>query len=175
MEDSGVGSRWEFDRNVLFNETDHITRISRDIATIGRVFIQFENLFGNRLKAIVSKPATADELMRKVYRLLDEMLSGIDYDIFRPGNWENWEHSLNMFNRRLEHVESEGRSVIDIGLTMLRSSELGLELIRDINTIDTRDDFVYFISSKHENLLRFFVSEINLVEYEFLVCFNYGE
>lgn len=110
--------------------------------------------------------------MRKVYRLLDEMLSGIDYDIFRPGNWENWEHSLSMFNRRLEHVSSEAKSIIDIGLTMLTSSDLGLELIRDIKTIDTRDDFVDFISSKHENLLRFFVSEINVVEYEYLVILN---
>lgn len=164
-----MGSRWEFDRNELFNETDHITRISRDIATIGRVFIQYENLFGHRLKGIVSKPATAEELMRKVYRLLDEMLSSIDYDIFRPGNWENWEHSLSTFNRRLDHVESEAKSVIDISLTMLRSSDLGLDLIRDIKTIDTRDDFVEFLSSKHENLLRFFVSEINVVEYEYLV------
>lgn len=136
---------------------------------IGRVFIQYENLFGQRLKSIVNKPETAGELMRKVYRLLDEMLSGIDYDIFRPGNWENWDHSLSTFNRHLEHLESEAKSIIDISLTMLRSSELGLQLIRDINTIDTRDVFVEFISMKHENLLRFFVSEINAVEHEFIV------
>lgn len=172
IESSGAGSRWEFDRSLLFNEVDHISRISKDIAYIGRVFIQYENLFGYRLKALITDPSIVDDLMKKVYRLLDEMLSVVDYDIFRPGNWENWEHTLGQFNNRLEVLESEARSVIDKSILSLRSSDLGLALIRDINDIDTRPALSEFISTKHENVLRFFVTEINSVEYEYVVSFQ---
>lgn len=37
IEESGVGSRWEFDKKTLFGLVDHITRISQDIADIAKV------------------------------------------------------------------------------------------------------------------------------------------
>lgn len=37
IEDSGVGSRWEFDKKTLFGLADHVTRISQDIANIAKV------------------------------------------------------------------------------------------------------------------------------------------
>lgn len=37
IENSGVGSRWEFDRGVLFSEVDHCARISTDIANLAKV------------------------------------------------------------------------------------------------------------------------------------------
>ena len=37
IEDSGVGSRWEFDKKILFGLVDHVTRISQDIADIAKV------------------------------------------------------------------------------------------------------------------------------------------
>lgn len=169
IEESGAGSRWEFDRNSLFNEVDHICRISQDIASIGRVFIQYENLFKNRLKGLVNDPTLIDDLMRKVYRLLNDMLKDVDYDIFSPGNWENWEHTLSTFNKRLDTVESEAKLVIERSITMLRSSDLGLSLIQDVRYLDTRPALTEFIARKHENLLRFFVTEINAVEYEYMV------
>ncbi|KAM7359342.1 dynein heavy chain at 89D isoform 2-T2 [Cochliomyia hominivorax] len=168
IEDTGAGSRWEFDRNALFNEVDHICRISRDIASIARVFIQYENLFGIRLKGLLSDPTLIDELMRKVYSILDDMLKSVDYDIFHPGNWENWEHTLSTFNRKIDTVDSEAKNVIEKSITMLRSSNLGLLLIQDVKHLDTRPSLNEFISTKHENLLRFFVTEINSIDCEFM-------
>lgn len=37
IEESGVGSRWEFDRAVLFSEVDHCARISADVADLAKV------------------------------------------------------------------------------------------------------------------------------------------
>ena len=37
IEESGVGSRWEFDKKTLFGLVDHVTRISQDIADIAKV------------------------------------------------------------------------------------------------------------------------------------------
>ncbi|KAH8295402.1 hypothetical protein KR018_010894 [Drosophila ironensis] len=164
IEDSGAGSRWEFDRVALFNEVNHIHRVAEDIAYVGRTFIQYENLFGHRLKACIADPSIVDNLMRKVYRMLDDLIKTVDYDMFEPSNWENWEYSLEMFNKRLDNVENEAKNVIDQSINSLLSSEKGLELVSNAMNIDTREVLQEFMATKHENLLRFFVSEINVVD-----------
>lgn len=40
IENSGVGSRWEFDKAVLFSDVEHCARISRDIANVAKVMMQ---------------------------------------------------------------------------------------------------------------------------------------
>lgn len=45
IEDSGVGSRWEFDKKTLFGLVDHVTRISQDIADIAKVKNRAMDLF----------------------------------------------------------------------------------------------------------------------------------
>ncbi|KAH8382819.1 hypothetical protein KR009_005420 [Drosophila setifemur] len=164
IEDSGAGSRWEFDRVALFNEVNHIHRVAVDIAYVGRTFIQYENLFGHRLKACIGDPSIVDNLMRKVYRMLDDLIRSVDYDMFMPSNWENWEYSLEMFNKRLESVENEAKNVIDQSINSLLSSEKGVDLVMNAMNIDTRQTLQEFICTKHDNLLRFFVTEINAVE-----------
>lgn len=37
IEESGVGSRWEFDKKILFGLVDHVTRISQDVSDIAKV------------------------------------------------------------------------------------------------------------------------------------------
>ncbi|EDV92648.1 GH18884 [Drosophila grimshawi] len=164
IEESGAGSRWEFDSMALFNEVNHIYRVAVDIAYVGRVFIQYENLFGRNLKALITDPAIVDNLMRKIYRLLDELIRSVDYDMFMPSNWENWEYSLEQFNKHLEVLEIEAKTVIDQSINSLLSAQKGIKLLVNANSIDTRKVLQEFVSTKHENLLRFFVSEINNVE-----------
>ncbi|KAL7729890.1 hypothetical protein ACLKA6_014739 [Drosophila palustris] len=164
IEESGAGSRWEFDSAKLFNEVNHIYRVAVDIAYVGRVFIQYENLFGHNLKALITDPAIVDNLMRKIYRLLDDLIRTVDYDMFLPSNWENWEYSLEQFNKRLEMLEMEAKTVIDQSINSLLSADKGIKLLTNANAIDTRKSLQEFVSTKHENLLRFFISEINNVE-----------
>lgn len=66
IEESGIGSRWEFDRNVIFGELDHITRICRDIMKIAKTFIGFEEVFSNELRSIIRLPEEVDGLMKQV-------------------------------------------------------------------------------------------------------------
>jgi dynein heavy chain len=37
IEESGVGSRWEFDKKILFGLVDHVTRISQDVSDVAKV------------------------------------------------------------------------------------------------------------------------------------------
>lgn len=63
-----VGSRWEFNQCVLFDEVDHCARISNDIATVSLVFIEFENIFKQKFQSLVQNPNDVDHMMHKVSR-----------------------------------------------------------------------------------------------------------
>lgn len=66
IEQNGFGSRWEFNKNILFDDVDHCARISNDIASVSRVFIEFENLFSKRLKSMILNPDDVDDVLKKV-------------------------------------------------------------------------------------------------------------
>lgn len=90
IERSGIGSRWEFDRNVLFRDVDHMTRISQDTANVAKVryqtspnvfffltsckiiwqvFLEFEAMFDHHLKTMISDPEEVDNILKKVRTL----------------------------------------------------------------------------------------------------------
>lgn len=66
IEQSAVGSRWEFNKNYLFDDVNHCAKISNDIATVSLVFIEFENIFGNHLKSIIYNSDDVDDMLKKV-------------------------------------------------------------------------------------------------------------
>lgn len=69
IENSGVGSRWEFDKNVIFADLDHIARVCRDIVKVSESFVHFEEIFNNNLRSIVTQPEEVDNMMKKVGRM----------------------------------------------------------------------------------------------------------
>ncbi|XP_052562272.1 dynein axonemal heavy chain 10 isoform X4 [Culex pipiens pallens] len=167
IERSGIGSRWEFDRNVLFRDVDHMTRISQDTANVAKVFLEFEAMFDHHLKTMISDPEEVDNILKKVYRLINHIIS-VDYDIFAPSNLANWEATLEYFYKGVEQVEHEARTALDQCIGALRSANLGLELIKNLDQMETRPSLACHLSSKYENIMKQFLAEVGMVEHEFL-------
>lgn len=71
IEETGIGSRWEFDKNVIFGELDHITRICRDIVKIANTFLSFEMVFSNELRSIIRQPEEVDNLLKQVSSFIE--------------------------------------------------------------------------------------------------------
>jgi dynein heavy chain len=132
-------------------------------------FFEFENMFGFRLRSNVADPEDVDLMIKKVYRLLNHILS-IDYNIFEPNNFDNWESTLDYFYKQMEMVENEARIVLDQCIDSLKSAEQGLELIAYMCAVETRDKLLKHLMSKRESVMKKFVTEVGIVEHEFLVC-----
>lgn len=66
IERTEVGSRWEFNKNILFDDVDHFARISNDIANVSLVFVEFENIFKQKLQSLVYNPDDVDRIMNNV-------------------------------------------------------------------------------------------------------------
>lgn len=93
----------------------------------------------------------------------------IDYNIFRPGNLENWEASLSGFQKLLERVEDNSKNVLDKCIPQLKSSEQGIMFINNIDKIKTRPTLVVYMQMKQINVIEKFIVEIEYVEMVFLV------
>lgn len=66
IERAEVGSRWEFNKSLLFDDIDHYSRISNDIANISLVFIEFDNLFEKQLKSMIFNADEVNDILDKV-------------------------------------------------------------------------------------------------------------
>lgn len=104
----------------------------------------------------------------QIYQLIDYVIN-IDYDIFRPGNLENWEASLKLFDKRLQKIEHDAKQLIDKCIPTLRSTEMGIELINSIEHLNTRNCLVKHMLTKHDSIVHKFISEIEMIEQEFRV------
>lgn len=67
IEVSGRGSRWEFDRRDIFNDTEYIIKVCEDLNQMANVAEDFYNIFGDEMKSII-----------KIRSLVDLMLENID-------------------------------------------------------------------------------------------------
>lgn len=105
----------------------------------------------------------------QAYKLID-FIGKIDYNIFRPGNLENWEASLGSFHKRLETIEIDARDVIDKCIPSLKLSQQGIMLINNIDKMNTRASLAVHMQSKLESVLEKFITEIEMVEMIFMVC-----
>lgn len=107
--------------------------------------------------------------LTQIYNLIDYIIN-IDYDIFRPGNLENWEASLKLFDKMLRIIERDAKNLIDKCIPTLRSTEKGIELINSLAQLNTRKCLVTHMLTKHDSIVQKFISEIETIEQEFRVC-----
>lgn len=50
--------------------------------------------------------------IQKVYHLVSNIV-GVDYDVFRRSNIDNWEATLDYFYKGIEQIEHESKRVLD--------------------------------------------------------------
>lgn len=87
-----------------------------------QIFVEFENIFGPYLKSLVSDPDEIDQMLKKIYKLVTYIVK-IDYDIFNPGNLENWENTLELFYEKLAKIEKESMALLAECINNLRYVE----------------------------------------------------
>lgn len=124
-------------------------------------FCAFHSLF-------LSPSSSSIVCTTQIYQLIDYVIN-IDYDIFRPGNLENWEASLKLFDKRLQQIERDAKNLIDKCIPTMRSTEMAIELIKTIEQLNTRKCLVDHMLTKHDSIVHKFISEIETIEQEFRV------
>ena len=79
IEDSGSDHRWEFDRKLLFGETDYMSEICSNLLEVVDALDHFHKFLGPELKAVTGDSAGIDEVLKRVSRSINIRLIPYQY------------------------------------------------------------------------------------------------
>ncbi|XP_068620608.1 LOW QUALITY PROTEIN: dynein axonemal heavy chain 10 [Battus philenor] len=166
IELSGKGARWEFDQPLLFNTTDYIGTVARDLGDVVQVLIDFERIFGAELKSIISDPTQIDDVRKRVKRLVYPIRT-IDFSVFVFDNKENWDVIMGDFWKEVRYLEDEAKNYINQSFGNLRFSDEALDVLLKFLEFDTRESIRQELSTKFDLVMRQFIKEITAVDDKF--------
>nr|XP_034835442.1 dynein heavy chain 10, axonemal [Maniola hyperantus] len=166
IEMSGKGARWEFDQPFLFTRTDYIGTVARDLGDIVQVLIDFERIFGNELKSIISDPTQIDDVRKRVEKLVYPIRT-IDFSVFVFDNKENWDVIMGDFWNEVRYLEEEAKNYINQSFSNLRSSEEALDVLLKFLEFDIRESIRNQLVTKFDFIMRQFIKEITIIEDKF--------
>lgn len=159
--------------------------VVRDFREVAGVLIDFANIFGPELKAIVNDPAQIDSVVRRVENLV-EPIEQADFCIFSSSSKENWVATLQEFYNKVKLIhnnfmqflyslkytknlfqvkilEREAKGFIDDSFKSLRSSEVALSTLLKFRKIQTRPAIQKRLLIKFELVIGQFLKEVNFI------------
>ena len=101
---SGTDHRWEFDRKLLFEQTNYTARICQDLYSVAEVLGQFQKFLGPRLKEVTKDHKEIDELTNKVEQL-KKSLENLPFNIFDRRYNASWEQMMKSFWNKVNEIE----------------------------------------------------------------------
>eukprot|EP01084_Bolivina_argentea_P019522 36286_1 len=159
---SGTDHRWEFDRKLLFEQTNYTARICNDLHSVAEVLGQFSKFLGPRLKEVTKDHKEIDELTNKVFEL-KKSLENLPFNIFDKRYNASWEQMMKSFWTKVNEIEERCKTLIDTSFQKLRSAEGAFDLLLDFKNIECRKSIQEQMMKKFKDILVQFGREIDLV------------
>jgi len=122
-------TRWEFDKKVLFDRTNHCSVVCEDLCHVATVMEEFGNIFGYELMAVTGKKTRIEEINAEVNALV-HLVTSCKFDQWSPRNFYLWKETVNLFNRRVTAIENDAKIFLDESFTTLRSAEGAFEMMQ---------------------------------------------
>jgi dynein heavy chain len=146
--------RWEFDRRVLFERTDHMSAVIADLMHVVSVSSEFNKFFrGNELKAITNDPQALAGITRLVDRLTSPMLR-LHYSIYDKSKHSKWKLEIATFDQKVAEIERRTEAFIERAFSQLRSSEGAFDLLQKFKHIEMRDSIRALLEANTTNIVQ---------------------
>ena len=159
---SGTDHRWEFDRKLLFEQTNYTAKICENLYSVAEVLGQFQKFLGPRLKEVTKDIQEIDELTNKVEQL-KKPLENLPFNIFDRRYNASWEQMMKAFWNKVNEIEQRSKDLIDTSFQKLRSAEGAFNLLLDFKNIECRKSIQEQMMKKFTDILVHFGHEIDLV------------
>ncbi|XP_069353305.1 dynein axonemal heavy chain 10 isoform X1 [Eulemur rufifrons] len=162
IEASGREARWEFDRKRLFERTDYMASICRDLYEVLQVMEEFYNIFGPELKAVTGDPKRIDDVLCRVDSLVTPMES-LTFDPFSIKSSHFWKYVMDEFKIEVMVIEKEAKNFIDESFKTLRSAEAAFDMLLKFKHIRSREAINRQMMMKFNDILVQYCKEIDII------------
>jgi dynein heavy chain len=162
IEQSGRDTRWEFDRKRLFEHSDHIAQVCKDICKIAQIIEEFRNIFGAELKAVTGNPAGIEAVLEKVNNLMRD-IEKVRFDPFDPAQRQNWASKMGRFQQEVQLIEEEANQFINDSFQSLRSAEGAFEMMKNFKHMRSRAAINETMKKQLKEILTTFMKEVDTI------------
>lgn len=151
--ESCVDRRWEFDRKILFEQTNYMVtrydhkmilffklfeiRICNDLYSVVETLGQFNQILGPKLKGVTKDINEIDELTQKVQNA-KRKLEGLPYNMFDRRYSSSWDQIMKEFKQAVLDIEGQLIKLIDTSFQNLRTAETAFDMLQDFKNIQCR-------------------------------------
>ena len=145
--------RWEFDRRVLFERTDHMSAIINDLLRIVTVTSEYAKFFrGNELKAITNDPAALTTITKLVNRLTTP-LTRLHYSVYDKAKHSKWRSEIATFDEKVAEIDRRTEAFIQSAFAHLRSAEGAFDLLAKFEKMEMRDSIRALMEANMSNII----------------------
>ncbi|XP_050426983.1 dynein axonemal heavy chain 10-like [Adelges cooleyi] len=157
IESVALFRRWEFKKELLFDQTEYVRYVVNDLKTILQIIGQFTIVFGPEMKSIVTQiPLTGSVLMEG---LTGEFFN-IDFNVYHQDEEETWKQIVAKFFGRVGEMELQANTFIDLCFLRLRTAAGGFKALQIFEQMDTRESMHKRLSQKYPVIIEKFKSEM---------------
>jgi dynein heavy chain, axonemal len=159
IEQSGRDLRWEFDRKILFGQTDYIAQRLHDFEAIAETIDTFRVFFGPALRKVIGDAQSIERMLEDVNSMLQPIIN-MDFPVFNREFAMQWEELHSTFLKSVDHIDVEAKLLITRSFAELRSTESALQLLSLFNSIKCRDAITSAMKDKLAEILSTFSKDI---------------
>jgi dynein heavy chain len=160
IELSARDQRWEFDRKKLFDRTNYMASICKDILQMVEVVDDFHKFLGPELKAVTGDSQGIDSVIMRVQQMVDP-IENLQFDAFEKKFQTQWQGVNAKFTTDKEQIERATRAFIDSSFKKLRSAEGAFELLQNFKSIKSEGAINRQMMDKFNDILEQFSREID--------------
>jgi dynein heavy chain, axonemal len=169
IEQSGRDLRWEFDKKILFGQTDYISQRLQDLEAIAETIDTFRVFFGPALRKVIGDAQSIERMLEDVNGMLRPIFE-MSFPVFNREYAMQWEELHNNFLKSVEHIDIEAKHLITRSFSELRSTESALQLLNLFSSIKCRDAITSAMKDKLAEILVNFSKDIVDSEKIFKEC-----
>ncbi|XP_053509735.1 dynein axonemal heavy chain 10 isoform X2 [Ictalurus furcatus] len=167
IEKSGRESRWEFDRQRLFEKTDYMASVCQDLYDILKTLEDFYKIFGPEMKDITGEHKRIDDVLRTVDGLVLP-IEELDFDLFSIRKMEDWKKVIQDFQSKVQAIEGEAIYFIDQSFTTLRSASVAFDTLLKFKHIRSREALNNQMMMKFNDIMVQYCKEVDIINEMFV-------
>ncbi|XP_053336632.1 dynein axonemal heavy chain 10 [Clarias gariepinus] len=167
IEKSDRESRWEFDRQRLFEKTDYMASVCQDLYDLLQTLEDFPKIFGAEMKEVTGQPERVDDVMRRVDSLVVP-IEELDFDPFDIHKKEDWKKVIENFQRSVQAIEGEAILFINQSFKNLRSASVAFDMLMNFKHVRSREALNNQLMMKFSDILTQYCREVDLINTMFV-------
>jgi len=167
IEDKGAAHRrWDFDQNLVFEETDYMAYVCGDLNEISTILDEFRRFLRPDVSAVIGESGNLKDISTKV-ESLSAHIESVSFDIFDVKNKVIWNSTMQTLLHKVEEIDQASSHCVESAFQDLRSAEAAFRLIENFKGLKSRPVIHRSIEARYTDVLEQYARELASIEKSF--------